>query len=98
MTPTCYLVTTVLAFGPSPQPSTLKGWGQREGTSLSLTCCLVEGLESSFLPSLAGVTLPVLPRPCFAPALSVPVLLPPAVQGSRFRTERKSQKDSHSLF
>lgn len=85
----CYLVTTVLEAGPGSQYSIVREWEHGQRSFPPLTCCHAEGLESSFLPSLAGATPLVLPHPCSAPELSVPVLLLPAVQVSRFETRRE---------
>lgn len=75
ITAKCYPVTTVLEVGPSPQYSIAKEWKRGWNSSLPPTYCLAEGLESSFPPSLAGATPPVLPRLCSAHELHVLVLL-----------------------
>lgn len=68
---------------PSPAHSTAQ-----LHSSLPRTCCLAGGLESSFLPFLAGATPPVLPHLCSAPEPSGPALLLPTARGSRFGTRR----------
>lgn len=75
------------------RPSALHSeWAHGWSSSPTPTCCHAEGLESSFLPSLAGATPPVLPHRCSAPELSAPVLPLLAAQGSRFGTRREESE------
>lgn len=75
ITAKCYPVIIALEVGPSPQHSIVEEWKCGWNSSLPPTYCLAEGLESSFLPSLAGAAPPVLPHLCSAHELHVLVLL-----------------------
>lgn len=92
ITAKCYPVTIILEVGPSLQHSIVKEWKRGWNSSLLPTYCLAEGLESSFPPSLAGATPPVLPHLCSAHELHILVLLQPAAQGSRFETRREESE------